>query len=92
MVRLVRTVYPAKEFNLLVISRRFIGAALAAARIISVPPLACTSTRNTPRRAADLIALATVFGMSWYFRSRDAAALDHLYDRGLRWYTAPSRP
>src|SRR4029079_9594917 len=41
-----------------------------AARIIASPPLACTLSIHTPRRAADLQAPATVFGMSWNLRSR----------------------
>ena len=42
-----------------------------AARIIALPPDACTSTIQTPSRVAAAIAPATVFGMSWNFRSRN---------------------
>src|SRR5580700_1233986 len=46
-------------------------AACAAARIMAVPPRACTLTSCTPGIAAEAsTAPATVFGMSWNFRSR----------------------
>ena len=38
--------------------------------IISTPPLACTLKIETPSRVASTPAAATVFGMSWNFRSR----------------------
>src|SRR5258708_10803811 len=41
-----------------------------AARSIASPPLACTLSIHTPRRAAARQAPATVFGMSWNFKSR----------------------
>ena len=41
-----------------------------AAVIIFSPPRACTFNIQTPRSAAAAQAFATVFGMSWYFRSR----------------------
>ena len=45
-------------------------AASVAARIILPPPEACTVSMLTPRFAASQTAAATVFGMSWYLRSR----------------------
>src|SRR2546430_5440194 len=53
-----------------VCSSDLLVAASAAARIIATPPLACTSSMNTPRRAVSRVAPATVFGMSWNLRSR----------------------
>ena len=45
--------------------------ALAAARIISSPPSACTSSKRTPGNEIALVtAPLTVFGMSWNFKSR----------------------
>ena len=46
------------------------GRAPTAASSISLPPSACTSTRETPSWPAPLTAPATVFGMSWNLRSR----------------------
>ena len=46
-------------------------AASRAACIIRVPPDACTLTIHTPSDAAAATAVATVFGMSWNFRSRN---------------------
>ena len=46
-------------------------AAARAARIIAVPPLAWTFTIHTPSSVAAATAVATVFGMSWNFRSRN---------------------
>src|SRR5919106_1135841 len=51
-------------------SRAAFVAASVAARIIATPPAAWTFSMNTPRRVASRTAPATVFGMSWYFRSR----------------------
>ena len=45
-------------------------AAVEAARIIALPPLAWTFSMKTPRRVASRTAPATVVGMSWYLRSR----------------------
>ena len=47
---------------------------LYAARIISDPPPACTLNIQTPSLAASTEAFATVFGMSWNFRSRKILA------------------
>src|SRR5258706_5199593 len=44
-----------------------------AARSIASPPLACTLSIHTPRRAAERQAPATVLGMSWNFRSRNTS-------------------
>src|SRR5438132_3069433 len=41
-----------------------------AARSIASPPVACTLSIQTPRRAAERQAPATVLGMSWNLRSR----------------------
>ena len=46
-------------------------AASAAAVIMALPPEACTFTIQAPVATADLTAPATVFGMSWNFRSRN---------------------
>ena len=46
-------------------------AASRAAFIMANPPLAWTSMAQAPSLAASAAALATVFGMSWYFRSRN---------------------
>ena len=46
------------------------AAASAAARSMDSPPPRCTVRRSTPRAPADRTAEATVFGMSWSFRSR----------------------
>src|SRR5207245_2060165 len=66
--RLVRTVTPRQR------GRGTPGpsaaAAAAAARIIVPPPLAWTVSMRTPSRVAARTAPATVFGMSWNFRSR----------------------
>ena len=49
--------------------------ACAAARNIALPPSACTLTSCTPGIAAEAsTAPATVFGMSWNFRSRKMSA------------------
>ena len=48
-----------------------LAAASFAAFIIAAPPAACTLTIQTPRRVAAATAPATVFGMSWNFRSRN---------------------
>src|SRR6267142_1909926 len=68
--RLVSTVTPitsgrgtAKSFDAL-------AAASVAARSIAAPPEAWTLRTKTPRRVASRTAPATVFGMSWYLRSR----------------------
>ena len=45
-------------------------AAATAALSISGPPSACTVIIATPRSVAARTAFATVFGMSWNFRSR----------------------
>ena len=47
------------------------SAAARAARIIARPPDAWTLTIQTPSRVAAATAPATVFGMSWNFRSRN---------------------
>ena len=62
---LVSTVTPIKSG----LSGQF-ATASAAASIMRRPPDACISTIQTPISAAALQALATVLGMSWYFRSR----------------------
>ena len=46
-------------------------AASRAAFIMATPPLAWTSNIQAPSLAASAAAPATVFGMSWYFRSRN---------------------
>src|SRR5437762_12241704 len=49
--------------------------ACAAASSMAFPPSACTFTSCTPdMAAAESTAPATVFGMSWYFRSRKTPA------------------
>ncbi len=47
-----------------------LSAASRAAFIIAWPPSAWTLTIQTPSRVAAAMAPATVFGMSWNFRSR----------------------
>ena len=55
-----------------------------AARIIAAPPDAWTFTIQTPSRVAAATAPATVFGMSWNFRSRNTRSprADQLLDEG----------
>src|SRR5207253_41244 len=69
--RLVRTVTPITSGRTTPKSVAAFVAASAAARIIAKPPDACTSSMNTPSRVASRTAPATVFGMSWYLRSRN---------------------
>ena len=47
------------------------GSAPAAASSMACPPRAWTVISETPSRLAALTAPETVFGMSWYFRSRN---------------------
>jgi len=67
---LVRTVM-ASSLGCSALAGNASSLALAAARIISSPPSAWTSSRCTPGRPTALAtAPLTVFGMSWNFRSR----------------------
>src|SRR5207247_2334852 len=68
--RLVSTVTPRTSGRGTAKSAAAFAAAAAAARIMATPPLAWTSSMNTPRRAASRTAPATVVGMSRYLRSR----------------------
>ena len=64
---LVRTVTPMTSVGLPPRLAAAAFAASAAARIIRLPPDACTLTIHTPRADAASTAVATVFGMSWIF-------------------------
>src|SRR5262245_58894336 len=68
--RLVSTVTPRQSGRGVAKSPAAFVAASAAARAIARPPLAWMSSMKTPSRVASRTAAPTVFGMSWYLRSR----------------------
>src|SRR5262245_50664333 len=68
--RLASTVTPRHSGRGIAKSPAAFVAASAAARAIARPPLAWMFSMNTPRRVASRTARPTVFGMSWYLRSR----------------------
>ena len=65
-----------------------VAAASAAARIIFEPPEQCTFTIHAPVATADDTAPATVFGMSWNFRSRNTCSPSAVISRTIDGPTA----